>query len=51
MINEFLKVLMYIGIVIGGALVISTIGVSILLLGDKLLENRKKRKKKSDKAK
>ena len=43
MINAILEVLKNIAIVIGGAVVISLIGVSILLLGDNYIEKWKER--------
>ena len=46
MINEILKVLSYVALVFGGAIVMSLIGVSALLGLDSLWEKRKERKKK-----
>ena len=46
MINEILKALSYVVLVFGGAIVMSLLGVSILLLGEHLLEKWKERKRK-----
>lgn len=42
--NEFFKVLVYIGVVFGSATLMSLIGVSVLLFLDHLVEKWKKKK-------